>query len=133
MMTSNPTQSIHRIHTIDSDIHDILKDIEQKKSALADAKYLRITLRRQFDFIKTQKEADELTSLAKIYPEIMSGRELQIIFHILQFKTNKEISAACFLSDKGVKYHKTKIFNKLDCIGEKGLFKIHAERTKDIK
>lgn len=123
-------KSIHKVHTIDSEITKHVAQIEKLKQDLADKRYLRLTLRRQFDFIKTQKEADQLQELADLYPEITAGRQLQVIFHILKFKTNKEIADVCFVDEKTIKFHKTRLFKILRCAGEKGLHKEHALRLE---
>lgn len=126
-------KNIHKIHSIEYRIAELNGEQEKIKSELLEARALRITLRRQFDFIKTQKDADELQELANLFPEIIAGRHLQIIKLMLQFKSAQEIADLCFLSEKTVKYHKTLIYNRLDCMGEKGLFKMHVERLAKSK
>ena len=128
MTQNNATKSISRFHTIEKEISDDEHSLKKIKQDLLEKRYLRMTLKRQFDFIKTQEQADELLGIANLYPEIIAGRQLQVMYYIFKFYTNKEIANACFIDEKTVKFHKTKIFNALDVLGEKGLLKMHQDR-----
>lgn len=108
---------------------EIKNTIHELKSQLKNLKFAKDTILKKYDFIKSQDEFDKLLDLSVIFPEISNGRQLQVIYYILQFKKAKDIAELCFLTEKAIKWHKTQIYNKLDVFGEKGLLELHKERT----
>jgi LuxR family transcriptional regulator, maltose regulon positive regulatory protein len=47
-------------------------------------------------------------------PETLSAREIEVLAHVAQGQSNREIAAELFISDVTVKSHLTRIFRKLD-------------------
>lgn len=123
-------QNVANPEQIENQVSETVAEIETLKNHLRNLRMAKFTILKKYDFIKTQAEFDELLNLAVVFPEITSGRQLQVVYYILQFKKAKQIAAICFLTEKAIKWHKTQIYNKLDVMGEKGLMEIYQQRTK---
>jgi DNA-binding CsgD family transcriptional regulator len=114
--------NINSVQSIDERREILRKTIDQNRLELSQLTTVRSKIRKKFDFIKSLDEADRIKDLAELFPEIDSGRQLQIISEMLKFKPNAEIASICFIGETSVKFHKTNIFRILKVNREKGLF-----------
>lgn len=72
----------------------------------------------------TNEHKKELFLIIDKLPQLTSMREVEVVYHALQLKSNKEISSSLNISDKTVRFHKTNIFRKCEIKDTKHLIKI---------
>lgn len=111
-----------------NDEHAIQREMNKLNAKKAEISKLIIRLRRKKRMLTTPLSIpkdkyipETLQLIKKLFPQIYSVRELEIIYWIGQFKTEQQISDILFVSKKTVKFHKTNIYSKLDVKNEKEL------------
>lgn len=114
--------NINSVDAIDKQRETLRKTIEQNRLELSKLSTVRAKIRKKFDFIRSLEDADRIKHIAELFPEIDSGRQLQIISEMLKFKSIAEIASVCFIGETSVKFHRTNIFRILKVNREKGLF-----------
>lgn len=55
---------------------------------------------------------DELLELAMKFPMITSRRELEVVYCVSKYLTNKQIAEVLFVNEKTIKFHLTNIYKR---------------------
>ena len=68
------------------------------------------------------------------FPQLKSIREQEVLYHIVNFKTNRQTADIMCISVKTVKFHKTNLFKKIGLysVGEVLSFYWHKSTEKKI-
>lgn len=96
-----------------SKINHLISELSKRKTKIKKSK---IIVDHAFGRNPDERYKKDLAKIVSKFPEVTSLRKLEILYYIINLKTNKEIADKLFISEKTVKFHKTDILN---CTGFK--------------
>lgn len=79
----------------------------------------------------TNDQKKILFDIIDILPQLKSLREVEVVFHVIQMKSNKEIASDMNITDKTVRFHKTNIFKRCGFKDSKDLVR-HCLKIGDL-
>lgn len=102
-----------------TDMHSVHQEIIETKMKLKEYQTYLANLKRikcvQEQIVNQSVDVNfqkELIKIMRKFPAVTSMRQAEVIYYMVQLKSNKEIAMLLNISDKTVRFHKTDIFNK---------------------
>lgn len=89
-------------------INYLLSELSKRKTKI---KKSQIIVDHAFGRNPDIKFKRDISSIVLKFPEIKSVRQLEVLYYIINLKSNKEISEKLYISEKTVKFHKTAILD----------------------
>lgn len=105
------------------DLEYKISQLKKEKRELAAQTANIKKLHNQLILIESDALNSELIPIAKMFPMIVSKRELEVLYCMSKFLSNKQVADVLYISTKTAKFHKSNIYRRTGLKGEKEILK----------